>query len=230
MFSTDFTELHEPSTQAFSVPPFQPFQGLSGTPAFGSSSQSTIFNQSPAPADLNDQLPYNFTPQVFQSTAPHRLQQPDPAFNFDFGLLDTTMMDLSNSFLPSGVTAGTSTQQLYASNLINDPLESLSGDPLESLMADPVNASVPNQGIFGLGPIQGFAMSNSSGASSIEPRLEPDGVDEGNRAMDSVLEVESASGWSSFPASAPHIGVGGYGVVGGWFDASDIPPHVRDHL
>ncbi|ORX34450.1 hypothetical protein BD324DRAFT_635980 [Kockovaella imperatae] len=123
-----------------------------------------------------------------QSTNPHPLQQPDPNFDFDFGLLDSTMMDLAGSFLPTDLNSGHS---------------------------DLFDTSVPaaiNSG--------GFRSPGASGPT-----------DQGGSLFNGPQVIlKSDSGWSRQSEPQPSLNFGNGTLSGGWFDPTDLPPPVRDHL
>ena len=129
-------------------------------------------------------LGHGLQPFLPQTTNPHPLQQPDPNFEFDFGLLDTDMMDLAGAFA----------QVPAVPNAMPNTLSMLgAAGPFES-------------------------------CSSQLPKL----IDQSSELrVDSVTD----NGWSSQFDPSLRAELAGPGeIIGGWYDPTDIPPHVRDHL
>ena len=146
-----------------------------------------------------------------RSTNPRPLQQPDPNFSFDFDLLDPTMMDLSSTM-----------------NMATPFNQSMS----PSTPPTGVTPSTPSQG-FGaklrkmtmrldhqtfLKDTDGAALADAEGQNADDySRLQSnDSFDPGNLTFERITDMPTQSQQTV--------------LTGGWFDADDVPPIVRDHL
>lgn len=191
--------------------------------AYGSSSSST-----------QQQIPYS------QGYNPRPLGPANPNFPFDFGLLDTPMMDLSSAFGSStGLSQpGTSTSTLEQvssfsfADIPSDPFGSMpTSDPSDLLESQPSSGPV-------LSEPRSTALLNDRSCSfhrSPDDRiaLRMEGTmrawDKDAFAFAKVDLVNTPDPLDSAmpPFRAPNED---RHVSAGWFDPDDVPPSVRDHL
>jgi len=171
-----------------------------------------------------------------QSSNPRPLQQPDPDFNFDFGLLDPTMvdlttdLDLSASFTAFDDEAGMAKDSSVPSTDPSPDSNAMSGIAMthatrrgarRELIANEIAHGLLGDH-FATHPVR-TATSNHSkpdapASTGHETRTDEEWQDGIEQDINSrVLGI-------------PAIGLGSSGLTGGWFDPDDVPPGVRDHL
>jgi hypothetical protein len=143
-------------------------------------------------------------PIASQSSNPRPLQAPDETFAFDYGLLDRIMMNLSSDLNTSATFDQSEPSTTYV------PVESITAEPQDS-------RTVVDQTT----PLQDFSRQSPSSISRILH-----GQDKPFHAP-SVFSLTDLGFSRVIDASAD---AGNDALVGGWYDADDVPTAVRNHL
>jgi hypothetical protein len=150
-----------------------------------------------------------FSPHVhdIRSTNPRPLQAPDPNFVFDFDLLDPSMMELSSTM--SMTTPFSHSISPPDSAGIRTPFPNFGAKLYKMTMRrDHSILFVPD---MGAAPANRKANGNDSTSSQLDEFFDLNG-----KTFDRI---------SDKPMGDPQTI-----LTGGWFDADDVPPLVRDHL
>lgn len=173
-------------------------------------------------------------PPYPQSTNPRPLQPPNEAFNYDFGLLDTTMVDLATTL--SGTAAF---DNLFGPTppaptpMSSDHVSTQQGPsvPVRGFHSS-LNSNVSSSSTtpsYGDGERRRSA-STSAPTTGFTPEIGSDVMME----ISSYGMFTSEAHTTSAPAHSRMYAADGEaedrGLLGGWFDPDDIPPSVRDHL
>jgi len=148
-----------------------------------------------------------------QSSNPRPLQAPDPNFDFDFGLLDSSMMDLGSAFDLSASLFQSSPHDMFSFPAVTpSPRSAGSYDQLRDINA------LPQQGAQSSESIPHLATNGQS--QHVSDFNVPDFLNAASGAMIS-------SGLGGYVDAAPKPQ---NALSGGWFEADDVPSMVRDHL
>lgn len=169
-----------------------------------------------------------------QSSNPRPLQPPDPNFNFDFGLLDPTMVDLSTELdLSASFTTFSNEAELRPAE---DPLVPSPGLSSGSATLSSVSLTHTTRQVARRELIEKRVLGDEIAAFRSRAALSDHSAP--NTAASGGIETRTDEEWqdsieqdiSSRVLGIPAIGLGNNGLTGGWFDPDDVPPGVRDHL
>jgi hypothetical protein len=153
----------------------------------------------------------------YQSSNPRPTQAPDPNFQFDFSLLDPSMMDLASAF-----------------NIFNNN----TGPAMPQPCANPITGT---ESAFS--PLSGRASSMSDMLDYDQEIVDELAQENPFIRLRPKLAAQYRSGTPSHTGNITTIALHGdsqhgpsprsdfnSGLVGGWFDPDDVPSSVRDHL